>query len=71
LEPGADQGGWTTQRLDDGTLRWTSPHARSYDNPPAGYPTTTTTQTAGTDSDGVVPNDNNEADPPAAPPLGA
>ncbi len=32
------EGGWTVARLDDGTLRWTSPSGRVYDNDPARYP---------------------------------
>ena len=26
--------GWTVERLEDGTTRWTSPRGRTYDKPP-------------------------------------
>ena len=37
--------GWTIARLHDGTTRWTSPTARTYDRPPATYPIDHTTNT--------------------------
>jgi hypothetical protein len=69
-----DETEWTTERLPDDTVRWTSPTGRSYDNPPATYPTTVTPDP--TTSDIVVSDDTNEAnpdeaEPPAETPLGA
>ncbi len=31
--------GWHTQRLPDGTIRWTTPTGRNYDRPPDTFPT--------------------------------
>ncbi len=31
--------GWQTQRLPDGTIRWTTPTGRNYDRPPDTFPT--------------------------------
>jgi hypothetical protein len=30
--------GWHTERLPDGTIRWTTPSGRTYDRPPEQYP---------------------------------
>lgn len=53
------EAGWTTQRLPDGTTRWTTPTGHTYDKPPEQLPLDTTLTRA------ASPKPPGDPDPPA------